>query len=268
LSDKENMSNAQAQIHPTAVVDSDAELGPGVEVGPFVVIGPDVRIGAGTVMKAHSVIEGRTEIGEQNIIGPFASLGMPPQDVKYKGEATRLKVGNRNVIREQATLHIGTVGGRSETVVGDDCMLLVGVHIAHDCIIGNGVIIANASHLGGHVEVEDNAVLGALVGIHQHVRVGTVTMVAAKAGIPMDVPPYTIAAGDRASLFGLNRVGMKRVGIPKESRAALKTVYKILFQSSLKLEVAMEKARREAPPSPEVENMLDFIEKSTRGITR
>ena len=260
--------NSTPDIHTTALVDPKADLGPGVEVGPFAIIGPDVRIGPRTVVKAYTTIEGSTVIGEENIIGPYATLGAPPQDLKFRGERTTLKIGNRNVIREQATLHVGTAGGRSETTVGDDCLLMVGVHIAHDCDIGNKVIIANATHLGGHITIEDNAVLGALIGIHQHVRIGAVAMVAATAAVPMDVPPYTLAAGDRAKLFGLNAVGMKRVGIPRQTRALLRKAYRIVFQSSLKLAEAVEKVRNEVESCEEIEHFLKFIESSDRGILR
>lgn len=258
----------ETKIHPTSVVSPQAKLATGVEIGPYCVIGPEVEIGAGSSIRSHTNIEGLTIIGENNVIGPFASLGAPPQDVKYKGEKTRLVIGNRNMIREYVTLHCGTPTGRSETIVGDGCMLMVGVHIAHDCIIGNGVIIANATHLGGHSEVHDNAVIGALTGIHQGVRIGAVAMVAAKAGVPMDVPPYTIAGGDRASLFGLNRVGMERVGIGKDTRAELRKVYRILFQSSLKLEDAIAKVRQEIPPMKEVDVLIGFMESSKRGVLR
>lgn len=258
----------KTEIHPTALVDPKATIGAGVKIGPYVIVGPEVTIGNGTIIKAHTVIEGWTEIGENNIIGPHAALGCPPQDVKYKGERTKLVIGDRNIIREYATLHLGTAHGRGETTVGNDCMLMVGVHIPHDCVIGNGVIIANATHLGGHVEVHDHAVIGALVGIHQHTRVGAVAMVAAKAGVPMDVPPYTIAGGDRASLFGLNRVGMERVGISKETRVELRKAYRILFQSALKLNEAIEKVRNEVAPSPEIDIMLEFLQTSKRGILR
>lgn len=258
----------ETRIHPSAVVDAAANIGSGVEIGPYVVIGPEVTIGAGTIIKSHTVIEGWTTIGAENIIGPLVSMGAAPQDLKYKGERTHLKIGDRNIIRENATLHPGTPTGHGETVVGNDCMLMVGVHIPHDCILENGVIIANATHLGGHVEVHDHAVIGALVGVHQYTRIGAVAMVAAKAGVPMDVPPYTIAGGDRASLFGLNRVGMERVGISKETRADLRKAYRILFQSALKLAEAIEKVRAELPASKEVEIMLHFLETSKRGILR
>lgn len=256
------------KIHPTAVVDSAARIEPGVEIGPYVVVGPEVTIGSGTIVKSHTVVDGWTAVGCDNVIGPLASLGAPPQDLKYEGERTKLVVGDRNIIREHVTLHPGTVSGRGETVVGDECMLMVGVHIAHDCVIGNGVIIANATHLGGHVEVHDQAVIGALAGIHQYARIGSVAMVAAKAGVPMDVPPYIIAGGDRASLFGLNRVGMERVGISKETRTQLRKAYRILFQSTLKLKDAIEKTRAEIPASAEVETLLEFLETSKRGILR
>lgn len=258
----------ETKIHASAVVDPGARVGPGAEIGPYVVLGKEVTIGSGSVIKSHTVIEGWTTIGCDNVIGPLVSMGAAPQDLKFKGERTHLKIGDRNIIRENATLHPGTVSGHGETVVGDDCLLMVGVHIAHDCILGNGVIIANATHLGGHVEVHDHAVIGALAGIHQFTRIGSVAMVAAKAGVPMDVPPYTIAGGDRASLFGLNRVGMERVGISKETRADLRKVYRILFQSALKLAEAIEKVRAEVPASREVETLLSFLESSKRGILR
>lgn len=267
--DKQKKQHGESpEIHPGAVVDPGAELGPGVEVGPFCLIGPQVKIGAGTVVKSHTTIDGITEIGEKNIIGPYACLGEPPQDLKYKGEPTTMKIGDRNVIREFVTVHRGTATGRGATTVGSDCMLLVGVHIAHDCDIGNGVVIANATHLAGHVLVEENAVLGALIGVHQHVRIGAVAMVSAKAGVPMDIPPYTIAAMDRAKLYGLNRVGMERVGIPKETRAELRKAYRILLKSSLKLEEAVEKARKECAPSKELDHLIHFLENTVRGITR
>ena len=256
------------KIHPTAQVEPGAEIGPGVQIGPYTVIGPEVKIGPGTVIKPHTVIDGATVIGDENVIGPMVSLGAPPQDIKYRGERTSLVIGDRNIIREHVTVHVGTADGRGETTIGSGCMLMVGVHIPHDCIIGDGVIIANATHLGGHVEVHDHAVIGALVGIHQNARVGAVAMVAAKAGVPMDVPPYTIAGGDRASLFGLNRVGMERVGISKETRADLRKTYRILFQSALKLNEAIEKVRAEVNSSKEVEIMLEFLETSKRGILR
>ncbi len=262
------MTETGASVHPSAAVDPGAQLGEGVQVGPYAVIGPHVRIGKDTVVNSHTVVEGHTTVGERNFIGPFASLGQPPQDTKFKGEKTELKIGDGNVIREQVTIHVGTATGRGITTIGNDCFFLVGVHIAHDCIIGDRAIIANATHLGGHVEIEDDAVMGALIGVHQFVRIGRVAMVSAKAGLPMDVPPYTIAAGDRASLRGLNKTGMERVDIPKERRAELRKAYRIIFKSSLKLKDALEKAREEVPPSEELEHLISFINKSSRGITR
>lgn len=260
--------NSEIKIHSTAVVDSKAEIGRGVDIGPYSIIGPNVRIGSGTIIKSHTVVDGCTEIGEENVVGPFASLGAPPQDLKYKGEPTKLIIGNRNIIREYATMHVGTPTGRSETRVGDECMFLVGVHIAHDCVIGNKVVIANATHLGGHVEIEDRAVLGALIGIHQHVRVGRLAMLSAKSGVPMDIPPFTLAAMDRAKLFGLNHVGLDRAGISKERQADLKKAFRIIFKSSLKLKDAIERVRSGVAPSEEINHLLRFLETSARGITR
>jgi UDP-N-acetylglucosamine acyltransferase len=257
-----------AGIHPTAVIHPRAELDSGVAVGPFAVIGEGVTVGAGTVIGAHVVLEGPTAIGRDNRIGPFACLGGAPQHVSYRGEPTRLRVGDRNLIREYVTLHRGTVSGRGETVVGNDNFIMIGCHVAHDCVLGNHVLMANQALLAGHVILEDHAVLGGLSGVHQYCRVGRGAMLAAISGAPMDVPPWSLVAGDRARFIGLNRVGIKRVGLSPETAHALRRAYRTIFRSHLKLEEALVEAQEEFGADPEVAHLLEFIRTSQRGVIR
>lgn len=262
------MSTEKQQIHPTAIIHDGAKIADSARIGPYCIVGKNVRIDAGTVLQSHVVVDGHTQIGGNNNIYPFASLGLNPQDLKYSGEKTSLKIGDRNVIRESVTIHCGTVTGRETTLVGNDNFLMVGIHIAHDCIIGDEVIMANGASIGGHVVIESQAVIGAMAGIHQFVRVGKVAMIAAFCAAPKDVPPFTIAAGDRARLFGLNRVGLQRVGVAKESVLALRKAYRILFQSQTKLEDALKRAKDQFGDIPEVKHLIEFIEKSERGVLR
>ncbi len=255
-------------IHPSAIVHPGAELDTDVEVGPFVVIGEHVKIGKGTKIGPSAVIEGWTEIGEYNQIFHLCSVGAIPQDLKYKGEKTYLKIGNRNIIREFATVHPGTVTGDGETTVGDGNLFMAYCHVAHDCHIGNNVIMANGATLAGHITVEDHARLGGLSAIHQFVRIGALVMVGGGAMVGQDVPPYTIAAGDRATLHGLNLVGLKRAGFTEEIIADLKKAYKILIRSNLRTEDALERIRNEIYLSPEIMHFVEFVEKSERGICR
>jgi UDP-N-acetylglucosamine acyltransferase len=255
-------------IHPSAIVHPGAELDVDVEVGPFVVIGEHVRIGRGTKIGPSSVIDGWTEIGEENQIFHLASVGAIPQDLKYKGEKTFLRIGNRNIIREFATIHLGTVTGDGETTVGDCNLFMAYCHVAHDCHIGNNVIMANGSTLAGHIIVEDHARLGGLSAIHQYVRIGEHVMIGGGAMVGQDVPPYTIAAGDRATLHGLNLVGLKRSGFSDEILGDLKKAYKILIRSNLRTDEALARIRSEVTMSPEVAHFVEFVEKSERGICR
>jgi UDP-N-acetylglucosamine acyltransferase len=256
------------QIHPTAVIDPAAELGEGVEIGPYVVVGPHVRIGAGSVVRSHATLSGWTEIGSRVEIYPFASVGMEPQDLKYKGEKTLLKIGDGTVIRETATLHPGTAGGGSVTVVGADCFLMVGVHVAHDCHLGQGVIMANGTHLGGHVTIEDGAIIGALCGIHQYVRIGTLGLTGAGSMVGQDVPPYCSVHGDHATLIGLNTLGLQRHGMSNAQIATLKKAYQILFRSKALFKDRLARVERELAGSPEVDRMIKFIRDSKRGLCR
>ena len=255
-------------IHPTAIIDPQAQIDSGVEVGPFAVIGPHVRIGSGTTVGPHAVIDGWTEIGPDNRIFQFAAVGGIPQDLKYRGEETWLRIGSGNIIREFATLQPGTVTGIGETVIGNGNMFMAYCHVAHDCIVGNRVIMANGSTLAGHVQVEDFAILGGLSAVHQFTRVGESAMLSGGAMVGQDVPPYTIAAGDRARMRGLNLVGLRRRGFSEEVISQLKKAYKILVFSKLRLADALARIRSETQLQPEVLHFLEFIEQSERGICR
>lgn len=222
------------KIHPTAIIDQQAQIGAGVEVGPYCVIGPNVKIGDNTILKSHVVIEGHTEIGQGNIIFPFAAVGTDPQDLKFAGEVTYLKIGDNNRIREHVTIHPGTKTGANVTTIGDNCLLMVGVHIAHDCVVANNVILANNATLAGHVEVGDNVVIGGLSAVHQFVRIGRGAMIGGMSGVESDVIPYGLVMGERASLHGLNLVGMKRSNLPREEIHALRNFFKQLFSSDEK----------------------------------
>lgn len=262
------MKEGETCIHPSAVVMRGAELDSGVEVGPYAVIGPKVRIGKGTWVGPHAVIEGNTTMGRHNCVFQFASVGAMPQDHKYRGEESTLVIGDRNTIREFATLNPGTRGGGMVTRVGDHNLFMVYSHVAHDCQIGNHTVLVNGANLGGHVVLEDYVIVGALVGIHQFVRVGESAILGAGAMVSLDIPPYCNATGDRAHLFGLNLVGLKRRGFSASQIAELKKAYRTLFLSSLPLVEALEQVRSELSSSPEVSHLIAFIENSQRGICR
>ncbi|HWI41346.1 MAG TPA: acyl-ACP--UDP-N-acetylglucosamine O-acyltransferase [Verrucomicrobiae bacterium] len=257
-------------IHPSAVVHPAARIAEGVEIGPFAVIGEHVSIGKGTVIGPHAVVEGWTEIGEENRIFQLASVGAIPQDLKYRGEPTRLKIGDRNTIREFATLHLGTVTGRNETTVGSGNLFMAYSHVAHDCVIGDNVVMANSATLAGHVTIEDNVILGGLCAVHQFTRVGAHAMVGGGTLVSNDIPPYMIATGEgrETRLRGLNLIGLKRRGFSDETIADLKKAYKILVLSKLRLPEALERIRTELPASPELNRLVAFIESSERGICR
>ncbi len=258
-------------IHPTALIHPGAELADTVEVGPYAVIGDHVKIGRGTKVGAHAIIDSWTEIGEENAIWPMAAVGTAPQDLKYKGEETWLKIGNRNIIREFATLHRATLNGEKVTLIGDNNMFMAYTHVAHDCRIGNNVVMANNATLAGHVVVEDHVVFGGLTAVHQFTRIGAHVMVGGGTLIGTDIPPYTIATGGNrrdAQLRGLNLVGLKRRGFSEETIAAIKKAYKILVLSKLQLPEAIERMKNELPPLPEIKHFIEFIETSKRGICR
>ncbi len=253
------------QVHATAVVDATAELAEGVVVGPYAIIGPNVVLGAGTRVGAHAILERDTIVGVDCVIAPSAALGGDPQDLKYRGEASQLVVGDRTVIREFATLNRGTAAhGRTE--VGDDCLIMAYAHVAHDCVLGNHVILSNAVNMGGHVKIEDWVSVGGMTAIHQFARIGAHAFIGGASQVRKDVPPYVKASESPPKLYGLNTVGLERRGIPEEVRRELKRAYRLFFQSKLNISQALERARHDLELLPEVEHFITFIESSQRGI--
>lgn len=217
------------EIHPTALVASGAELGRGVQIGPFCTVGPTVTIGDGVRLVSHVVVGGRTQIGDDAVLFPFCTVGLEPQDLKYRGEPTRCEIGARTQIREHCTIHRGTVTGRGATLVGADCMLMANAHVAHDCTIGNHVIIANNVVMGGHVSIGEHAVIGGAAALHQFVRIGRAAMVGGVSGVESDVPPFASVMGNRARLAGLNVIGLKRRGFDRIEIQNLRAAFRSLF---------------------------------------
>jgi UDP-N-acetylglucosamine acyltransferase len=240
-----------------------------VEVGPYCIVGSGVKIGRNTRLISHVVIE-ETDIGRDCTVYPFTAIGLPPQDLKYKGEKTKVKIGNKNIIREYVTVHRASVGGDGLTRIGDNNFIMAYAHIAHDCNIGNSVIMANATTLAGHVVVEDFAVIGGLVAVHQFARIGAYSMVGGFSGVAQDIPPFMTASGNRARLYGLNLNGLKRHGFNEATIKGLKQAYRILFRSKLTLKEAINKVRLEVEQTGEVQHLIEFLEKgkSKRGICR
>ena len=255
-------------IHNTAIVHEKAQIGENVDIGPYAIIGENVTIGAGTRVGPHTVIEGWTEIGRENRIFQFASIGADPQDLKFGGEKSYLKIGDRNMIREFVTLHRGTTEGGGETIIGSDNLLMAYCHVAHDCSLGNRLILANGATLAGHVRIDDFAILGGLCAVHQFTRVGCHTMISGGAMVTQDIPPYTIAQGDRAKTVGVNQVGLKRRNFSDEAIRDIKQAYKWMFRSGLRMEDALAKIDSEMKDRPEVAVFSEFIRNSVRGIAR
>jgi UDP-N-acetylglucosamine acyltransferase len=255
-------------IHATAIVHPGAKIAAGVEIGPYAVIGEHVCLGEGTTVGPHAVIEGWTEIGRDNRIFQFASVGAAPQDLKFHGEKSFLRIGDRNMVREFVTLHRGTESGGGETIIGSDNLFMAYSHVAHDCIVGNRVILANGATLAGHVQVDDFAILGGLSAVHQFTRVGAHVMVSGGSMVAQDIPPYTIAQGDRAKTVGLNLVGLKRRGFSEQALRSIKQAYKIIFRSGLRQEEALQKIAAEVVSGPELEVFVEFIKNSQRGVAR
>jgi UDP-N-acetylglucosamine acyltransferase len=253
-------------IHPTAVIDPRAEIDSGVSIGPYSVVGPDVKIGRGTTVGAHCVFEGWTEIGTECRISHSVCLGQEPQDVKYAGEQTYVRIGSRNLIREFTTVHRAT-GEGAETTVGDDNFIMAYVHIAHNCTVGNGTVIANATNMAGHVKVEDHARISGVIPIHQFVRIGTHAIVGGGSRVPKDVLPYTKVAGNPLRVSGLNTIGLQRAGFEAEAIRTIRQAYKLIYRSNLNVSQALDRVKSELPPIPEIRHLIDFIETSQRGIT-
>lgn len=261
-----------ALIHPTAVVDSRATLDDTVEVGPYAVIGADVSIGARTRIGPHVVIEGHTSIGCDNTFFQFSSIGAAPQDMKYRGEPTRLVIGDRNKIREFCTFNVGTVQDGGVTRLGNDNWIMAYVHVAHDCDIGSNTILANNATLGGHVHLDDWVFLGGFSTVHQFCHIGAHAMTAFTAAVSQDVPPFVTVAGNRASPAGINSEGLKRRGFSPEQIAAIRRAYKLIYRAGLSLEDAKAALVREELAAPESASHLrllrEFLDSSTRGIVR
>ncbi len=255
-------------IHPTAIVEPGAELDSNVEIGPYAIIRRDVSIGSSTRIGPHSVIEPYVTIGRNCEIYPFAAIGGPPQSLKFEGEKTYLKIGRGTIIREFVTIHRGTGFGGGITEVGEENFLMNYTHIAHDCKTGRGVVMANNATLAGHIAIGNYATVGGLVAVHQFVRIGDYAFVGGKSAVVKDIPPYVIAAGDRARLHGLNTVGLKRQGFSQSTLSALKKVYRIIFRIGLTMNEAIERVRAEVEQYPEVLSFVEFIKNSERGITR
>jgi UDP-N-acetylglucosamine acyltransferase len=255
-------------IDPRAVIDPAARLADDVSVGAFTIIGPDVDIGAGTWIGPHAVINGPTRIGRDNRIYQFASVGEAPQDKKYAGEATRLEIGDRNLIREFVTINRGTVQDAGVTRIGDDNWIMAYVHIAHDCRVGNQVIFSNNASLAGHVRVDDYAILGGFTLVHQFCAIGAHAFCAFGSGIKKDVPPFVIVDGSPARPRGLNTEGLKRRGFTDRAQQALRRAYKTLYRSNLSLQEALVELQGMAQEQEEVAQLVSFIEQQTRGIVR
>ncbi|BBO88639.1 acyl-ACP--UDP-N-acetylglucosamine O-acyltransferase [Desulfosarcina ovata] len=255
-------------IHPTSIVSPDATIGENVEIGAYSIIGPHVTIGKGTWIGPHVVIDPFVTIGPGCKIFQFAAIGAIPQDLKFGGEKSWVKIGANVTIREFVTIHRGTEPGGSVTELGEHCFLMAYTHIAHDCHVGKMVVLANNTTLAGHITIGNFATVGGLVAIHQFVRVGDYAFVGGKSAVVKDVPPYVIAAGDRAVLHGLNRVGLKRHGFSDQTLSALKKTYRILFRYGLTLNEAISRIHAEVEMVPEVKNFIGFIKASSRGVTR
>lgn len=257
-----------SEIHPTAIIDPSAEIGDGVTVGAYSVIGPDVVIGDGCWIGPHVVINGPTTLGRENKIFQFASVGEVPQDLKFEGEETRLEIGDRNTIREFATINRGTGVGGSLTRIGNDNLLMAYIHIAHDCIVGNHVILSNNASLAGHVVVHDHVILGGFTLVHQFCAIGQHVFAGMGSAIAKDVPPYLMVTGAPAAPHGLNKVGLKRRGYSDERLRQLSRAYKTLYRKGLSLEDAKAELQLMGQGDEDVRLFSDFLQQTTRSVIR
>ena len=258
-------------VHPSAVIHPKARLGEGVAVGPYAVIGEHVTIGARTQLGPHCVIEGHTTIGEVCRIFTGAVIGSSPQDLKYRGEETILRIGDRNLIREYVTINPGTEGGGGKTIIGSDCLFMAYAHVAHDCVLGDHVVLANSVALAGHITIEDHAIIGGLVGVHQFVRIGTLSIVGGCSRVIQDVPPYATCVGYPARVFGINSEGLRRAESAPDVREQLHRAFRILFHSRLSMSHALEQLTAELEPvsaCAEVRHLVEFVRQSKRGVCR
>ncbi len=259
---------SDAVIHPSACVHPGATLGEGVRVGPFCVVGEHVTLGRDTELRAHVCIEGVTEIGERCAIFPYVSIGSPPQHLQYHDEPTRVRIGDDNIVREYVTINRGTAFDEGVTTIGHRNFLMAYSHVAHDCRVGDKVIMANAATLAGHVSVGHGAVIGGLVGVHQYVRIGEYAMIGGCSAVSRDVPPFMRAVGNRARLYGLNAIGLRREGFSMQRIRVLRQAYQVLFRSKQRMADAIKVARHQFQDSRDVLVLLTFLETSTRGTCR
>ena len=256
-------------IHPSAIVDPQARVSVSAEIGPYCVIGADVSIGTGTRLLAHVYVEGPIEIGEENVFHPYSTVGVAPQDLKYHGERSETRIGNRNQVREFVTIHRGTEGGGKLTSIGDDNLLQAYAHVAHDCHLGSHTIMGHGATLGGHVTVEDYASVGAQSGVHQFCRIGAHCYIGGYSVITQDVLPYSLVVTERAArLFGANKVGLERRGFSKESIQSIHKVFRTLTKAGLNTEQALAKIREEIEQGDEVQRLISFIESAERGFVK
>jgi UDP-N-acetylglucosamine acyltransferase len=257
-------------IHPTAIIDASCNLAPDVSVGPYCVIGPETSIGAGTILDAHVHVYGWTAIGERCHFYSHCSVGADPQDLKYKGEPTRLRIGDDNVFREFVSLHRGTQGGHVETVIGNNNFVMAYSHVAHDCVVGDHIIMANAATLAGHVTIGDHATVGAFSAVHQFCRVGPHAFIGGFSVITRDALPYIKTVGDRgeAKIYNINSLGLRRKGFSEECIRELKRAYRLCFRSGLNTGEALAKVKEGTWSSPEVATLIEFMESSKRGFIR
>jgi UDP-N-acetylglucosamine acyltransferase len=259
---------SQGSVHASAIVHPDAKIGAGCRIGPFSVVGAGVTLGPQCELMSHAVLDGRVEVGEACRFFPFCSIGLEPQDLKYRGEPTRVVIGRRNTFREFVTVHSGTQGGGAVTTIGDRNLFMAYTHVAHDCRVGSDTIFANAATLAGHVTVEDFAVIGAFSGVHQFCRIGAHAYIGGYSVITQDALPYVLTVGNRAKAYGMNLVGLKRRAFSEASIAALRQAYRLLFQSNLTTTRALERIDRDLGGIPEVAYLASFIRSSERGIVK
>jgi UDP-N-acetylglucosamine acyltransferase len=255
-------------IHPSAVVSSNARIGDDCFIGPYSIVGDEVELGDGVRLESHCVIDGRTSVGSETHVFPFVSIGLASQDLKYNGEPSETRIGKRNKIREFVTVHRGTAGGGMLTSIGDDCLIMAQAHVAHDCIVGDGVIMANAATLAGHVTIGDRANIGAYSGVHQFCRIGKEAYIGGYSVVVKDALPFALTVGNHAKCYGLNVTGMKRRGYSRSSINSLHHAFRLLLSAKLNTTQALEKINEEISDSPEVSELVQFIQDSDRGVTK
>lgn len=264
----EATGSGEVRVHPTAIVEKGAQLGKGVQVGPFCVVGSKAVLHDWVRLDSHVTVQGRTTIGERSAIYQFATIGVIPQDLKFRNEDTELIIGAENSIRQYVNISIGTEGGGGRTVIGRRNLLMVYVHVAHDCVIGDNCVFANAVSLAGHVTVKDHAFLGGYAAVHQFVKIGELAMLGGGSMVVQDVPPFVMVQGDRAAPIGLNIVGLKRAGFSTEEVKDIKTMYRLLYNENLTVEDCLSRIERDVSDSRWRHMFVEFIKASERGVCR